>query len=71
MGYNSLGGGCSCNHLHFHVLWTDELLKSLPEGSTNVDSLLPIEIADKLPFYTTTLQHKDLNEINMVYIIYI
>lgn len=53
-----MGADCIINNLHFHVLCTDDLYNS-PE------KLFPIETADKCQFFTTSLKHKDAEEINM------
>lgn len=64
IGYNSLGAGSTVNQLHFHLLFADLLYHSVPDAG-NADALLPIELADKLPFYETTLQHKDTGEFDL------
>jgi hypothetical protein len=58
LGYNSMGADCIINNLHFHVIETDQLFSSGVEQ-------FPIEVADKNLFFTSTLKHKDENEINM------
>lgn len=58
LGYNSMGADCIINNLHFHVLETDLLFG---EGAEQ----FPIESADKSLFFTSTLKHKDEEEINM------
>ena len=58
IGYNSMGADCIINNLHFHVICTDDLYGA-------PDKVLPIESADKKQFFTTSLKHKDKNEINM------
>lgn len=65
VGYNSCGAGANVNQLHFHLLFADTLYRAVPDSS-NSDAMLPIELADKLPFYETSLQHKDAEELNLV-----
>jgi len=65
VGYNSYGAGANVNQLHFHLLFADTLYRAVPDLN-NVSAMLPIELADKLPFYETTLQHKDKEELNLV-----
>ena len=53
-----MGADCIVNNLHFHVLCTDDLYG-------NPEKVFPIETADKRQFFTTSLKHKDADEINM------
>jgi len=68
IGYNSVAAGATVNQLHFHFLFADTLYQNIPE-SGNPDATFPIELADKLPFYETSLQHKSSDEVDMVFFI--
>lgn len=61
IGFDSLGAGCFINHLHFELIWLDDL---------NIKNLA-IENCDTNVLFKTNLVHKDLNEseINIVRII--
>ena len=65
IGYNGMGAGSTVNQLHFHLLFADTFYLSVPEAG-NSDAILPIELADKLPFYETLLQHKSSEEFDLV-----
>jgi len=55
VGYNSIGGYSSVNHLHFQLIYADDLIKS---------DKFPMELAEKKEFHRSGLQSiKD--EINM------
>lgn len=60
-----MGAGSTVNQLHFHLLFADAFYQGVPE-SGNTDAIFPIEMADKLPFYETSLQHKSSEELDMV-----
>ena len=56
-GYDSLGGGCEINHLHFEFLMLDDF--------NNEISNLPIENFDNKLLFETQLKHKNQDEISM------
>lgn len=56
LGYDSLGAGCIINHLHFELLFLDEL------GI----SMLPLELSTAIPMVSTNFENLDPNEISMV-----
>ena len=63
LGYNSMGGDCIANNLHFHLLSTDKLFKDIPgaDGMT----MFPIENCEKKLFFKTHLKHKNTEEVDM------
>ncbi len=56
-GYDSLGGGCIINHLHFEFLMLDDFGNEL--------NYLPIENRTCLSLFETQLKHKNETEISM------
>jgi hypothetical protein len=60
IGYDSLGGGCFINHLHFEMLYLDDL---------GID-FLPVEKASKEKIISTKFQSKESSkndeEVNMI-----
>lgn len=56
LGYDSLGAGACFNHLHFHMLFLDQL-----PGN----AVFPIENCERRLLISSTLQHKRPNEIDM------
>ena len=56
-GYDSLGGGCIINHLHFEFLMLDDFGKEIP--------LLPIETRSSKAIFETKLKYKNETEISM------
>jgi len=56
LGYDSLGAGCIINHLHFELLFLDELGLNM----------LPIELSTAIPIFTTNFENLDPEEISMV-----
>ena len=56
LGYDSLGAGCIINHLHFEILFLDEI------GI----NMLPIELSTSEPILSTNFENLDPNEISMV-----
>jgi len=56
LGYDSLGAGCIINHLHFEMLFLDDL---------GISSL-PIEAATTTPLFSTNYENLDPNEISLV-----
>lgn len=55
-GYDSLGGGCVINHLHFEFLMLDDF--------TDIPAL-PIESVNAFPVFETKLKHKKEEEISL------
>jgi len=55
-GYDSLGGGCLINHLHFEILFLQDF-KNIKQ--------LPIELADKSLLFSSNFQPKDETELSM------
>lgn len=58
IGFNSIGGYASVNHLHFQLVYADEFF---PE-----QKIFPIEAAKTKVLLRSSLQTKDTDEINMV-----
>jgi hypothetical protein len=58
VGYNSLGGGCLINHLHFEIIFIDDY---------NDINLLPIETTSGVPIFNTKFVSQIQEEISMVY----
>lgn len=56
-GYDSLGGGCIINHLHFEFLMLDDFINEI--------SFLPIEQRNTKLLFSTQLKHKNETEISM------
>lgn len=56
-GYDSLGGGCVINQLHFEFLMLDDF-------SGEIDQL-PIELRESKPIFETKLKYKNDKEISM------
>lgn len=59
IGYNSIGGGSSVNHLHFHLLFGEDLMHS---------PSLPIEKQNRKLWKKTSLVNPK-EEINLVRVI--
>lgn len=57
-GYNSMGADCITNNLHFHALCTEDLYGQ-------ADAVFPIEQAEKNLLFTTSLKHRQEDELNM------
>jgi hypothetical protein len=57
IGYNSMGGECWINNLHFHILNGTEVFPSTGK--------FPIESAEVKTFLSSSLKHNDEGEINM------
>lgn len=56
LGYDSLGAGACYNHLHFHLLFLDQLQDM---------QKFPVERLEKTLLLTSSLQHKSPGEIDM------
>ena len=56
-GYDSLGGGCIINQLHFEFLMLDDFANEI--------NALPIELRENKPIFETKLKYKNENEISM------
>ena len=63
IGYNSMGADCWVNNLHFHFVNTTALFEGClgPKGSP----VFPIERAQQKLFYSSSLKHRNQEEINM------
>jgi hypothetical protein len=56
-GYDSLGGGCVINQLHFEFLMLDDFANEI--------NALPIELREAKPIFETKLKYKNEKEISM------
>ena len=56
-GYDSLGGGCVINQLHFEFLMLDDFYNEINK--------LPLEEKESKPIFETKLKYKKENEISM------
>jgi hypothetical protein len=56
-GYDSLGGGCIINHLHFEFLFLDDFGENIKN--------LPIQNLDTSFLFETKLKHKNVEEISL------